>query len=200
MKRLMFIILMAIPFVVFGQTSSMGIFGNVVNTEDGTRLELQSRKDDGGGYNLQICCRYYDLGAGQSTDLSITIPSAKVESFKSELQQIQTKYNEWVKTAKANNVQNVEKDIPVFIASVSDMYGGSLSYPEKKEIKAVFFVLNSVPHCIIRISISGYNVYQRCEWLLTSKDFPKILSEIDRTIEHQRNYDSDKRKTEDLFH
>ena len=191
---------MTIPFVAFGQTPSMGIFGNVVNTEDGTRLELSSRKDDGGGYNLHICCRYYDLGAGQNTFLAITIPSSKVESFKSQLKQIQTKYEEWVKTAKANNVQNVEKDIPVSITSVSDMDGFSLSYPEKKDIKAVFFVSNFVSHCIIRISISGYNVYQRCEWLLTSKDFPKILSEIDRTIEHQRNYDSDKRKTEELFH
>ena len=177
----------------------MGVFGNVVNTEDGTRLELSSSKESGGRYNLSICCRYYDLLAGTNSFISITIPSSNVASFKLQLQQIQTKYEEWVRTAKANNVQKVEKDLPVSITSVSEMYGSGLSYPEKKEIKAVFSVSNSVPHCIIKISISGYNVYQQCEWLLTSKDFSKILSEIDRTIQHQKSVDSNKKKTEALF-
>ena len=199
MKKLLFVLLMAMSLTAHSQ-SSMGIWGNVVNTEDGTRLELKSSKETGGGYNLQITCRYYNLSAGENTFLALTIPSSKVETFKNEFRQIQSKYNEWLRTAKANKVQEVEKDIPVQITSVSDMFGGSMTYPEKKSIKAVFFIYNSVPHCIIKSAISGYNIYQQCEWLLTANDFPKILSEIDRTIEHQRNYDSDKKKTEELFH
>ena len=198
MKKLLFVLLIAMSLTAHSQ-SSMGIWGNVVNTEDGTRLELRASKETGGGYNLQITCRYYNLSAGESTFFALTIPSPKVETFKNELRQIQSKYNEWLRTAKANKVQEVEKDIPVQITSVSDMYGGSMTYPEKKSIKAVFLIYNSVPHCIIKSAISGYNIYQQCEWLLTANDFPKILSEIDRTIQHQREYDSNKQKTRDLF-
>ena len=70
---------------------------------------------------------------------------------------------------------------------------------QKKDIKAVFFVYNYVIHCIIRASISGYNTYQLSEWVLSSTDFNTIISEIDKTILHQRIYDNDQRHTQDLF-
>lgn len=198
MKRLLIIILIAIPLIAFGQSSSMGIWGNVIESEAGSRLELVASKDNSGGYGLSITHRYSTV-LGESLFLTVNIPSNQINSFKSQLRQVKAKYDEWYKTAKANNVDFVEKDIPVAITTFGDMYGAKLSYPEKKNMKAVFFVFNYAIHCLIKVSISGYNTYQLSEWVLTSNDISKILTEIDHTIQHQKNYDNKKTQTQDLF-
>lgn len=198
MRTIIIVLFLALPFKLFSQTSSMGFRGNVIETDAGTRLELMASKEKTGEYALSITHRYQTL-LGENLFLTINIPSTQVENFKFQLKQLKKKYDEWYKIAKNNRVEQVEKDIPIAISAYGDMYGSKLSYPEKKDIKAVFFVYNYVIHCIIRVSISGYNTYQLSEWVLTSSDLNMIISEIDKTILHQRNYDNNQRHTQDLF-
>ena len=198
MRTIIIVLFLALPFKLFSQTSSMGFWGNVIETDAGTRLELMASKEKTGEYALSITHRYQTL-LGENLFLTINIPSTQVENFKFQLKQLKKKYDEWYKIAKNNRVEQVEKDIPIAISAYGDMYGSKLSYPEKKDIKTVFFVYNYVIHCIIRVSISGYNTYQLSEWVLTSSDLNMIISEIDKTILHQRNYDNDQRHTQDLF-
>lgn len=198
MKRIIFLLLWALPSIVFAQYSSMGIWGNVVNSEAGSRLEMKADKDKSGAYELYITHRYRNI-LGENLYLTVHIPSNKIDDFKSQLRQVKTKYDEWYKTAKANKVGYVEKDIPVEITAYGDMFGMNLAYPEEKEMKATFFVSNYAIHCIIKVSISGNNIHELSEWVLTSTDISKILKEIDHTIQHQRNYDNQQRDTQNLF-
>lgn len=176
----------------------MGIWGNVIETEAGSQLSLEASKESGDRYNLSIT-HNYPTGLGESLFLTVKIPSHQIDNFKSQLRQIKTKYDEWYKIAKANNIDYVKKDIPVAITAFDDMYGSKLSYPKQKNMKSVFFVSNYAIHCIIEVSISGYNTYQHSEWVLTSTDISKILTEIDYTIQHQKNYDKNKNQTIELF-
>ena len=197
MRRFIFIILIVFPLVAKSQ-SSMGIWGNVVNSEAGSRIELVASKASGGGYNLSITHRYQDVSR-EHFFLTVCIPAKQVEIFKSQLRQVKAKYDEWEKTARSNNVIEVKKEIPVALTAYDNMYGSKLSYPETKNMKAVFFVFNHAIHCNIEASISGYNVYQLYTWVLTSADIGKIITEIDRTIQHQRNYDAQQRQIDGLF-
>ena len=190
--------LLSLPSALHSQTSSMGFWGNVIESEAGTRIELTARKESNGEYALSITNRYQTI-SGESLFLTVNIPSNKVESFKSQLKLVTGKYNEWYKTAKTHKVDYVEKEIPVSLSAYGDIYGSKLSYPEEQEMKAVFYVYNYAIHCIIRVSIYGYNTYQRSEWVMTSADLNKLVTEIDRTIQHQRNYDNKQRRTQDLF-
>ncbi|MBP7359530.1 MAG: hypothetical protein KA955_09375 [Prevotella sp.] len=198
MKKVIVLIFLMLPSIIFAQDSSMGVWGNVIKSEAGSRLELVARKDNRGGYELDITHRYPN-SLGESLFLAVNIPSYQIEGFKSQLKHVKSKYDEWYKTAKANKVDYLEKTIPVSLNAYGDMFGTKLSYPENKDMEAVFFVSNYVIHCIIKVSISGYNTYQLSEWILTSTDISKIVTEIDRTIQHQRNYDNQQRQTQDLF-
>lgn len=197
MRKFIFIVLMVSPLIVKSQ-SSMGLWGNVVNSEAGSRIELVASKSSGGGYNLDITHRYQDISR-EHFFLTVCIPAKQVETFKSQLRQVKAKYDEWEKTARNNNVIEVKKEIPVALTAYDNMYGSKLSYPETKNMKAVFFVFNHAIHCHIETSISGYNVYQLSTWVLTSADIDKIITEIDRTIQHQRNYDAQQQKVDNLF-
>ncbi len=198
MKTILIVLFWALPLNLLSQSSSMGLWGNVIETDAGTRLELRASQEKTGGYALSITHRYKTL-SGESLFLTVDIPPSQIESFKYQLKQLQKKYDEWYKIAKNNRVEHVEKDIPIVFSAYGNIYGSRLSYPEKKGIKAVFFVYNYVIHCIIKVSISGYNTYQLSEWVLTSTDLNTIISEIDKTIQHQRVYDNNQRHTQDLF-
>lgn len=197
-RTITIVFFLLLPLNLFPQTSSMGLWGNVIETKAGTRLELRANKETTGEYALSITHRYQTL-LRESLFLTINIPSRQIDNFKSQLKQLKRKYDEWYKIAKDNRVEHVEKDIPIALSAYGNMYGSKLSYPEEKEIKATFFVYNYAIHCIIKVSISGYNTYQLSEWVLTSTDLNTIISEIDKTIQHQRNYDSNQRHTQDLF-
>ena len=193
MKRLLLAIIFSIPLVTFGQKSPFGL----INTEAGSQLCLEARKDNGGSYCLSIT-HYYKTIFGEGSFLVVEIPSDQIINFKSQLRQVRDKYDEWYKIAKANNVESVEKGIPVEITAFGDIYG-EVSSPEEKSMKAVFFVANYNIHCIIKLFISGYNTNQFSEWVLTSSDMDKILTEIDNTIQLQREYDNKRNQTLDLF-
>lgn len=198
MKTIIIVLFLALPLNIFSQLSSMGIWGNVIETDAGTRLELRANEETIGEYAFSITHRYRTL-LGESLFLTVKIPSGQVEKFKFQLKQLQKKYDEWYEIAKTNRVKHVEKDIPIALSAYGDIYGSKLSDPAKKDIKAVFFVYDYVIHCVIKVSISGYNTYQQSEWVFTSADLNTIISEIDRTIQHQRNYDNNERHTQDLF-
>lgn len=197
MKSFILMMLMACPLIVKSQ-SSMGIWGNVVNSEAGSRLELKASKVSGNDYDLYITHRYQDISR-EHYFLTVCIHAKQVETFKSQLKQVKEKYDEWEKTARNNNVGEIKKEIPVAITAYDNMFGTKLSYPEKKSMKATFFVFNHAIHCNIDVSISGYNVFQLSTWVLTSADIDKIITEIDRTIQHQRNYDAQQQRVDDLF-
>lgn len=197
MRKFIFIVLMVSPLIVKSQ-SSMGIWGNVVNSEAGSRLELKASKVSGNDYDLYITHRYQDISR-EHYFLTVCIHAKQVETFKSQLKQVKEKYDEWEKTARNNNVSYIEKEIPVALTAYDSMFGSKMTYPETKSMKAIFFVSNHAIHCIIKVSISRYNEFQLSEWILTSADIGKITTEIDRTIQHQRNYDAQQQKVDNLF-
>lgn len=94
---------------VNAQTISNGLMGNVVvNTEGGNRLELSYYTEN--GINAVIVCDWYTK-LGES-GIHFSSLGNNMSTFKSELRNLQTKYEQWIITAQSNDVQEVEKEMP----------------------------------------------------------------------------------------
>lgn len=196
-KKLTFL-LVAICFccITNAQSIGLGLGGNmVVNTEGGNRLELSFYNDKGVDI-VSITDWYKNL-----TDNNIQFSSLanSISTFKSEFRVLQTKYEQWVSTAKTNNVKEVEKELPCQI-SYTNCYCSAYSYPTKVIIKPYFVVRNYAPCCEIRIwqyfydRVPNYNV-----WYLTPKDIPFLISAIEKGFQEHKIQSTKKQQTEDLF-
>ena len=133
---------------VNAQTISNGLTGNmVVNTEGGNRFELSFYTENGINV-VSICDWYSKLG---ENGIHFSSLGNNMSTFKSELRSLQTKYEQWIATAKTNKVQEVEKEMPCKISYSTfscDAYAGNST----KVIVTPYFVVRSyVPRCEIRI-------------------------------------------------
>ena len=179
------------------QTISHGLMGSmVVNTQGGNRLELSYSTENGTSF-VRICDWYRTLG---ESGIHFSSLGNSILTFKSELRNLQTKYDQWVATAKSNKVQDVEKEMPCVISYATfscDAFAGNAT---KVVVKPYFVVRNYVPLCEIRIwqyfydRAPNYNV-----WHLTPKDIPFLISAIDKGYKEYISSSIKKKKTEDLF-
>lgn len=79
MKTILIVLFWALPLNLLSQSSSMGLWGNVIETDAGTRLELRASQEKTGGYALSITHRYKTL-SGESLFLTVDIPPSQIES------------------------------------------------------------------------------------------------------------------------
>lgn len=160
---------------------------------------------------LSITIRYKDIHYLEEThsEIHLTLPYSNIDNFKSEIKLIERKFKEWENVAKTNDVKDFKKEMPVSI-SISNfrrMNCDHLAEPSHKEIKTIFDANYGTPVCNIQITLSGYNVIQKCEMHLKDYEISKLYEEIDKTIEiHKKNINESKqkeierKKTDDLFH
>lgn len=95
------------------QVMSNGLMGDVVvNTEGGNRLELSYYTENGINV-VRVCDWYTKLG---ESGIHFSSLGNNMSTFKSELRNLQTKFEQWIATAKSNKVQEVEKEMPCKIS------------------------------------------------------------------------------------
>ena len=179
------------------QTISNGLMGNiVVNTEGGNRLELSYYTEN--GINVVIVCDWYTKLCESGIHFSSL--GNNISTFKSELRNLQSKYEQWIATAKSNDVQEIEKEMPCNISFSTFSCDQYASNATKVIVKPYFVIRNYVPHCEIRIwqcfydRTPNYNV-----WYLSPKDIPFLISAIDKGYQEYIAKNTERRKTEDLF-
>ena len=194
-----FILFVAMSICCFAKAQSMsqGLTGKMfVNTEGGNRFEISFFNDKGVDVVL-ICDWYRNLG---QSDMHFSSLGNSISSFKSDLRALQSKYEQWIATAKTNRVQEVEKEIPCkigFSTFSCDAYAGNST---EVIVQPYFVVRNYVPHCEIRIwqyyydRQPNYNV-----WYLSPKDIPFLISAIDKGYQQHITKSTQKQRTEDLF-
>lgn len=198
MKKIIFLFV-AICICCMANAQSIGrnFTGKIlVNTEGGNKLALSFYNEKGVDI-VSITDWYKDF-----TDNEIHFSSLgnSISTFKSNLRALQVKYEQWVATAKSNNVKEVEKEIPCQISYMTyscDAFSGNAT---KVVVKPYFVVRNYVPCCEIRIwqhfydRSPNYNV-----WYLTPKDIPFLISAIEKGYEEHIAESIQKQQTEDLF-
>lgn len=193
------IVVVCVNSTANAQSLGRSIIGDniVVHTEGGNRLELSFYTHRGNNI-VSVCDWYKNIGQNEIHFSSI---GNNISVFKSDLIVLQSKYEQWIITAKMNEVQEVEKEIPCTINySVydCDAYAGNAT---KVIVKPYFVVKNYVPHCEIRIwqffydrTPPNYNV-----WYLSPKDIPFLLAAIDKGYQEYISKSTQKQSTEDLF-
>lgn len=127
---------------------------------------------------------------------------SKLDDFKQDLVSLQSKYSSWVETAKANNVQTVEKEIPCTIR-VRKAWCSNIANPTSVEIRPYFIVRGGDVFCDVRVW-QYWQYGDRSErnyhsWHLLPNDIPFILNAIDQGFKEYLDRESQKQKTEDLF-
>ena len=149
-----------------------------------------------GSYQVSICDWYRDF----NNQMHFSTITNSIEAFKFDLNQIQDKFAQWVNTAKANNVKEVEKEIPYSIRYSDVSCDSYASNATRIVIKPIFVVRNYTPFCEIRIwqyfydRQPNYNV-----WCLSPRDIPALVAAIEKGYQDFQAKDRIKQKTEDLF-
>lgn len=179
------------------QTISNGLMGNVVvNTEGGNRLELSYYTNNGINF-VEVCDWYTKLG---ESGIHFSSLGNNMSTFKSELRNLQTKYEQWIATATSNKVREVEKEMPCKISYTTygcDAYAGNAT---KVIVQPYFVIRNYVPCCEIRIWQYFYNRTPNYNvWYLSPKDIPFLISAIDKGYQEYTAKSTQMKKTEDLF-
>ncbi len=169
---------------------------SLMNTSFGSTLHFSCYKYDD-GYNVSISL--WEKFLGEVSSLTADFAPSEIEKFKVDLKLVRLKFLEWAETAKRNNVRDVQKDIPVKISSIIKGSGTRVASSTNATIKAIFRVSNYQPMCIIKESVSYYNQHQEGEWLLSSSDIERLIQEIDNIRTKWRNWETTKKRTEDLF-
>lgn len=198
MKHLFFLVtLMCVCCIAKAQSTSTSFTGNmIVNTEGGNRFELSFFNQEGKEV-VSICDWYTALG---QNGIHFSSLGNSISVFRSELRALQSKYIQWVSTAKTNKVKEVEKEIPCTISYSTyscDAYAGNAT---EVIVKPYFVVRNYVPRCEIRIwqyfydRTPNYNV-----WRLSPKDIPFLISAIDKGYQEYISKSTQKQRTENLF-
>lgn len=196
-KAVLTLVAICVCCLINAQTINNGFMGNiVVNTKGGNRFELSYYTENAIDI-VSICDWYSKLG---ENGIHFSSLGNDILTFKSELRSLQTKFEQWIATAKSNNVQEVEKEMPCKISFSTfscDAYSGNAT---KVIVKPYFVIRNYVPRCEIRIwqyfydRTPNYNV-----WHLAPKDIPFLISAIDKGYQEYISKSTQKKKTEDLF-
>lgn len=198
MKHLFLLVtLMCVCCIAKAQSVSTSFTGNmIVNTEGGNRFELSFFYQDGKEV-VSICDWYKQLG---QNGIHFSYLGNSISVFKSDLKALQSKFSQWVYTAKSNKVKDVEKEMPCTISYSyygCDAYAGNAT---KVIVQPYFVVRNYVPRCEVRIwqyfydRTPNYNV-----WYLSPKDIPFLITAIDKGYQEYISKSSQKQRTEDLF-
>ena len=201
MKRAITITLIMIsPIIMMGQNAFAALYDDDENRFKTASSNLINMNCFDDTKILKIGVRYYDYSSGDYTRMSITIPYANIEHFKTQIKQIDNKFKEWEEVAKNNNVQMFTKEIPVnLLTYIKEVSCSKLTYPEKRNIKAVFRVDYGKPTCDIEVSLSGYGNIQYHRLELTGYEISHLCDEIDKTILIHKEKVTEKKKTDDLF-
>ena len=196
-KAVLTLVAICVCCLINAQTINNGFMGNiVVNTKGGNRFELSYYTENAIDI-VSICDWYSKLG---ENGIHFSSLGNDILTFKSELRSLQTKFEQWMATAKSNNVQEVEKEMPCKISFSTfscDAYSGNAT---KVIVKPYFVIRNYVPRCEVRIwqyfydRTPNYNV-----WHLAPKDIPFLISAIDKGYREYISRSTQKKKTEDLF-
>lgn len=187
MKRILVVLMCAI--------TSLCSYCQVVNTEGGNMLKLGYYYSHG-AYQVSVCDWYRDY----SNQMHFSTITNSIDAFKSDLNQIQNKFLQWVNTARTNNVKEVEKEIPCTIRYSDVSCDAYASNATKVVVKPVFVVRNYVPSCEIRIwqyfydRQPNYNV-----WHLSQRDIPSLVAAIEKGYKEYLANENKRQKTEDLF-
>ena len=133
--------------------------------------------------------------------LNLIIPTTQVNTFKTQIRELEKKFNEWEEVARTNNVQRAQKEMPVNLSAIYDnIKGNKLHNPQEKSVKANFFVKEGKAHCVIYMLVSGNGEKIICLWPIGANDFSKIIKEVDNAIKKQNEQKLEKERVEDLFH
>lgn len=184
---------LTIPLIMLSQVMTSSCF----QTSGGLLVRMTIIEDG----NFFLTIRYIDYGyIDDYSTITIEIPKSQINTFETQLKELEKKYNEWADVAIVNNVKDVKKVMPVSVSTFSKLSTSRLSYPQEKTVTPYFYVVRGNMYCMISIWVSGYGVKQCCEWMLSSEDFQKTITEIDKTIAKHKTSMNEKKQTEDLFH
>ena len=154
----------------------------------------------------------YDIYKNEPTiQLIIDIPTTQVSTFKTQIRELEGKYNEWANVARSNNVKSVSKIIPVTLSVICDnlkiceyteVYknyrGERLFNPQETSVTPKFIVKDGIPSCHIHMRAlrNGEEVFT--VWRLN--DFSEITKGVDKAIKIQNEQREEKERVKDLFH
>lgn len=156
---------------------------------------------------------------GKFSKLYVIINDDNVSLFKSELVMILDKFNEWKQIAIENEVTQFEKQIPVEINSISNMYGCMpsisevndewYSYDELCDLYPLFTVSKDIITGKISYTLELFIRFCRKQGKLTcfvdkcvlnQNDIFNLIDAIDKAVVNGVKKEIDKRNTDALFH
>ncbi|MBR1716925.1 MAG: hypothetical protein IJ718_04815 [Paludibacteraceae bacterium] len=158
---------------------------------DGKEYEIEASEPKNGKFSIYL----YVGGDRKSDKVCIGIDSKDLQAFKTSLEQIRDKFLEWEKTAKDNNVTDINKDFPYSFPKVTIAWLGSKWwFSFNKHLKPKFMVFKDgscamVVYMKVKASSNEY-IDQDVYWVLQNVDeFNSIIDMLDENIvmEHYNN-------------
>lgn len=198
MKMLLFVIsFLCMSNIMESQTIGRGLTGEMmVNTEGGNKFEISFYNNKGVDI-ISLNDWYYDL---TKEGIHFSSIGNNINTLKTELRTLQSKYKQWIETAKSNGVKEVEKEMPCEISFMTyscDAFAGNAT---NVIIKPYFVVRNYIPHCEVRIWQYFYDRSPNYnEWRFAPNDIPFLISAIEKGYQEYLTNSSNKKRTEDLF-
>ena len=115
-KTLLLISIMLLTICAYAEQT----VGRYQNTYFGKEFEIEASQK-----NEKIETVYIGIVAKDAKSAFISVDGKDLESFKTALELVKTKYLDWVKVAKENNVTEMDKEFDIKFPSVSIAWSGS---------------------------------------------------------------------------
>lgn len=211
MKRVTALLfLLVAPLLLFSQTSFYDGDFKIKGSRDSKEVPIRVGEND---IYLSFLCKY-DIYKNEPTlQLIIDIPTIQVSTFKTQIRELEGKYNEWANVARTNNVKNVNKEIPVALSAICDnlkiceyteVYknyrGERLFNAQETSVTPKFVVKDGIPHCYIWMFAWRNGEQVSTIWSIGEYDFSKITEGVDKAIKIQNERKEEKERVKDLFH
>lgn len=173
-----------------------------------------------GNYSLSYFDRSYDIAATQienekftlyiqvsaereSTEAMLAFESNQIEELRQSLLQVKSKYEEWCKVAKENNIKEMSKEMDIKLPSTTICWSSSkwfFSFDNKLTPKFLILDNGKFVVAFMKKAISSSNKYidETIYWIFSdTKEFDELASKLDiNAIETRLN---EKENTSELF-
>lgn len=193
-KTLLLISIMLLAICAYAEQT----VGRYQNTYFGKEFEIEASQK-----NEKIETVYIGIVAKDAKSAFISVDGKDLESFKTALELVKTKYLDWVKVAKENNVTEMDKEFDIKFPSVSIAWSGSKWwFAFGVRIKMRFLILDNGKMVAVWApkvtSSSNRYIDEQIYFALEGEeDFDSLISQLNyQTILDQL---LNKKNNEDLF-
>ena len=197
MKKSMIALMLCIVSIMVMSQEQIGSY--TMGYFDGKEYKIQASAPKNGKFDF-----YIDVeGERKSDNVNLLLENTELEKFKTVFTQVRDKYLEWAKTAKANNVTDINKDFPWSFPKLSvAWYGSKWWFSFNRYFTPRFMVFKDGTSAMVLSAkvVSSSNEYIDQKFYLvlqTEEEFNQILDVLNE--EKVINYFKNKENTKDLF-